>query len=119
MRFLKSAALWYVAIFFFLLVVFAIFNVSVKDIEELKLAENLLYFRLFIYALVIGFWSGFVKLVVFFRALQRRRVRRGSLTDEKESDFIDKEKEYFSKKRWKVAIFFIAFEVLAVNRLWL
>ena len=126
MRAIKIIILGYLALFGVGFLVVNVFDVHVKQMGALNMIDTLTWYRNAFYLLVIAAWP----TISIYLAKKREQAKcnfeaRVFINDSAERQYFNElkaqtafEVEYLKSAWWKVALFFVIFEVMAVQKLW-
>ncbi len=109
MKTMKIITVGYLILFTIGFLTINVFNINVKQMESLNLIEEMTWYRNAFYLLVIVGWP----------SISTYLVKRNKSNRNRNNAQIDAEIKYIKNAWWKIALFFVIFETLAVQKLWL
>lgn len=91
----------------------AIFGIKPDELKELDLIRGWVWYRLGFYLVLLLAWP------LFCRFVTRPRFNQDDLSEDELSDFSkrrEKDIEYLSQQRWKIALLLVFFEIVIIQQ---
>ncbi len=127
MKYIKIIAFGYLVLFLTGFLLINVFEIDTETLETLDFANELVWYRVGFYSIVLSGWPWLSQWLVNLRVKLKLRAENIVFESEaSESKYMndvrgsaDEEIAYFKGIWWKVAVFFAAFEIVAVQKFWL
>ena len=127
MKSIKIIVAGYVVLFVLGFLVINIFEVKVEELASLNTIDALTWYRNIFYLITIVSWPYLSRLLAKKREYAKLSANAFVFAnDTEEQRYFTKikqqtafENKYFKSAWWKVALFFVIFEIMAVQKLWL
>lgn len=127
MKYIKIIAFGYLILFAIGFILINVFEIDAETLGNFDFAQKLAWYRLGFYSFVLATWPWLSEWLV--RRRLNLKLKAENIVFESEAseakylntvrESADSEIAYFKSIWWKVALFFVAFEIVAVQKFWL